>query len=570
MGCVLRVLTWRRMIFTGMVLCVLFLYLPWGYIFRTGAVIPEFAGWALMGILFLLMACSSRVALHFPPLMLAGVLLLALPVFWMPSHAEHWSAVCRVLAMLGGSVLLARAAAVSLTGARAAYLGWMVVLVALVCSLAVFLQVFLPQGYAHWLQLPTDGRPSGAFRQVNVMASFLATALSVLLWFSLSHGGRRELFLLFVLMFALMLCQSTTGFLGAGLVFILMTVCAAPRLRLRLVWAALALAAGILAGWLTLKYHGHGLVSHELSRQVRMWTWEATVALIRQHPLTGVGYGMFEGSFPSGLALAGLTGSWTVGNIMPHPHNEVLYWVSEGGLPATLGMLLLAAWGVRLFIRLWANASQRGGLGQGGTDALAWGLCLVPVLLHTQTEYPWYESPLHYLLVILFVGMALSRLSDGKVMSLADGRALVFRGYSALAGVGIVVWSLTGTWVAVGIDHARQTMARDVSTLADATRYNPWFMPDAAGFAMMLHSLQTFNSTHDLTLLPPAEDFLRDYLIRHPDPNVYSMYITALHFQGKTVEAERVYEEGQKRVPWDRRFTPDAAVKDTDSSATAH
>ncbi|MEH4267089.1 hypothetical protein POY11_30320, partial [Klebsiella aerogenes] len=66
--------------------------------------------------------------------------------------------------------------------------------------------------------------------------------------------------------------------------------------------------------------------------------------------------------------------------------------------------------------------------------------------------------------------------------------------------------------------------------------------------------------TGNVAVLAGTEPFFRDYLTRHPDPNVYGMYITVLDKQGKSDDAERVYQQGQHRVPWDARFTPDAVV----------
>lgn len=560
----------NRLILAGTILCLLCLYFPWGPLLHTISGLPPVAGWALMGGAFLVIALNRRVAFHFPPLLLAGVALLVLPVFLMPAHAERWLAVCRVLVMIGGTLLLARLAGATLSAARAAYVGWMLVLLTTACALAVLLQVFLPPQYAHILMIPVSTRPFGFFYQTSVMASFLATGVALLLWFRLSHGGRRELVLLFVLMFALTLCQSMTGFLGAGLAGVLMLVCASSRLRLRLVSAIVVMAAGVLAGWLTLHYHGHGLVSADLPRQVRLQILEATIALIRAHPLTGTGYGMFESEFPSGLALAGLTGVWHGARLITHPGNEILYWVAEGGIVAAVGGLCLVLFALCTFIRLWRQSAQNGGLGQPGTDALAWGLCMLPVLLHTQTGSPWYTSPLHFLLLVLLAGLALGRAGATPVRLMNGAGAVVTRVLVFVTGIAALAWVLSGVWISVGVDQARQTMAKDVSALSAATRYNPWFAPDDAGFAMTMHDLQAFNTSHDLSLLSSSNAFFTDYLTRHPDPNVYSTYITSLHFQGKTNEAEQVYEAGQKRVPWDRRFAPDDETPaDGDAAAAA-
>ncbi|MCU6244332.1 hypothetical protein KWI10_24790, partial [Enterobacter asburiae] len=85
-------------------------------------------------------------------------------------------------------------------------------------------------------------------------------------------------------------------------------------------------------------------------------------------------------------------------SIVVHPHNELVYQVTEGGLVAVVGLAFLLVWGMRVALRLWAQASAAGGYGKPGSDALGPGLCALPVLLHTQVEYPWYLSGVHFVL----------------------------------------------------------------------------------------------------------------------------------------------------------------------------
>ncbi|MGR5542485.1 O-antigen ligase family protein, partial [Vibrio campbellii] len=74
---------------------------------------------------------------------------------------------------------------------------------------------------------------------------------------------------------------------------------------------------------------------------------------------------------------------------MDHPHNETLYWGVEGGIIPLVGLLLTA---ILTFTRV-AQAKK-------GTR-LALLALFVPILLHSQLEYPFYHSAIHWVTLII-------------------------------------------------------------------------------------------------------------------------------------------------------------------------
>lgn len=79
------------------------------------------------------------------------------------------------------------------------------------------------------------------------------------------------------------------------------------------------------------------------STSVRLEIYQTAIEIIRRHPLTGVGPGLFQANYqnvaPVVLERAPL--EWN----MPHSHNIVLgFWINAGllGLIAFLGILILA------------------------------------------------------------------------------------------------------------------------------------------------------------------------------------------------------------------------------------
>lgn len=79
---------------------------------------------------------------------------------------------------------------------------------------------------------------------------------------------------------------------------------------------------------------------------------------------------------------------------LTYPHNDLLFWWVEGGAVALLGLLVMGVSGFWLLLR------------RPGVRQLALLACLMPILLHTQLEYPLYQSPVHWLLVLILVNLA--------------------------------------------------------------------------------------------------------------------------------------------------------------------
>jgi O-antigen polymerase len=137
----------------------------------------------------------------------------------------------------------------------------------------------------------------------------------------------------------------------------------------------------------------NALHEHDGSNLERVFILQQTWKMILQHPIVGWGYGGYAWSFahfvadsvpPLSRRVPGLT----------YPHNDLLFWWVEGGAVALLGLLVLGVSGFWLLLR------------RPGVRQLALLACLMPILLHTQLEYPLYQSPVHWLLVLILVNLA--------------------------------------------------------------------------------------------------------------------------------------------------------------------
>jgi O-antigen polymerase len=246
-------------------------------------------------------------------------------------------------------------------------------------------------------------RPQGSFQQVNVFASFIATSLSISVYQLCSAHIKKPLKILHYLMvfFAgllLVLITSRVGILGS--VVALISLCFLFRqhkkqmLTIIVIVISGALAAVALKNINESSFRNSDTLTSDKGRTL---IYKVSVELIKDAPLLGYGLGKFQLVYLEKQAEV-LASDSTIplpnAQAQTHPHNELLFWWIEGGVIPVLSLLLFALW---LSIRVWRH---------GTIDHKAAWLCCIPIMLHTQTEYPLYASVPHLALLGLLVAQA--------------------------------------------------------------------------------------------------------------------------------------------------------------------
>lgn len=352
------------------------LYLPfnaWGWIFAS----------LVMALGLWHVTLSQRLVVS--PLLTAqwlGSLLLLLPMAYPGAELKDY-AIPRLLGLFAGLLFLA-----SLYQWRFGREARDRLLYLLLGAVAIEALLGLVQYYllvpGNWIGYDTQtNRPYGIFQQPNVMASFMATGLSLAIWLELRgdanpwlKGLRYGVILATSLL--LVVLQSRVGQLGGVMALLLLSAQLGRERRLGRMLALVAL--GILLG-LASQYlmagARRGLEIYQ-SGGMRSIYWPYAAKLIAQMPWTGWGYGSFESVFLHHyMADKALNPAMVqIEYNLDHPHNEFLYWAVEGGLAPMLGMVLM---GGALLWRL----SRAGWVKGAALLAL-----VTPILLHTQTEYP--------------------------------------------------------------------------------------------------------------------------------------------------------------------------------------
>ncbi|HCU0429602.1 TPA: O-antigen ligase C-terminal domain-containing protein [Serratia marcescens] len=429
-------------------------------------------------------------------------------------------------------------------------------------AVVALLQLFIPG----WTWVPLYGRRVyGLFFQPNLLASFVATGLAlalmllVLPMFTLTHieRWRQGVMLLLLVTFSALLVwiQSRVGWLGGSLVSLLFLWCFGRRFPTRCASAGVALLVGVLLGmWGLLADNALvANVSHAHSNLARWTMLRDTLRMVAAKPWLGWGYGGFEYSFQH--FRINQTPPTDVTEIARHPHNELLLWLVEGGVISLVGVLTMLMGGLTVVRQAFRHDRHAFIIGHWSTGVpTALTIALVPIALHTQLEFPFYLSTLHFLTFLLLLTLA-DRLSVGH-----HRRRLpptVLRGVSPLLSVLGLSVALLMSFAFTGKQAITQTEAfgmEDIAPLTALPAPSRWIQWDRIDFDEHLNLLMAYNQTGDAILLESYRVWAQTYLTRRIDKNVYANLIQIFRHQARDDLAEHYRQDAVRLFPDDVRF----------------
>ncbi|WP_368540798.1 PglL family O-oligosaccharyltransferase [Enterobacter soli] len=495
-------------------------------------------------------------------LLTLAAVLLTLPLCWSPSPDWRLDALPRLGGLWAGLCLYVLFINCRFTPRQKQVLLWLIAAAALIQTIWYLAGLWWPELLPEVAQEALRLEPEtgiGVFQQRNVTASFIATGAAALLWlladarFRLECESRERArrwavsAAIAVMYMALTTIASRTGWLG-GLAIWLWFTAVFWRDENALVASrraiALAPPLGIAIGTALLSNGLFGaLQEHDGSNVDRILILQQTWKMIVQHPLKGWGYGGFPWSFAHFLADRPVPLSRGM-NLLTHPHNELLFWWVEGGAVALAGALLaLVAGGIRLLYR-----PQRYSLAVLG--------CLLPVLLHTQLEYPLYQSPVHWLLVMLLLSFADAPAADpslSRSVFKKNGPRLLpcLMATTACCGallVGVTFWQgLTLT----DFQGSPQRYASRVLRLRETGIGTERLRKDRALSYIVRY--QKSGNVEDLQRFSLLAD---RWLATWSDADIYNNLINVERYLGNEKHAIQLAEEAHRLYPEDARFAP--------------
>lgn len=490
---------------------------------------------------------------------------LALPVIFTRPEWQS-AAVWRLAGLFAGAAFYFTWLQVRMTARQRHAMLYLILSAAVVQALIVLLQLFAPAIAQLWIPSGSP-RAFGIFQQPNVLASFIATGLALALAAFVLPGfqilepraerwRRRALALVLVLLpMVLVWVQSRTGWLAGALVLGLFVLCFSRRYLQAVAIASLLVIGSTLAAALVL-WWGNELggalryASHTGSNHARYTMLRDTLAMIAEKPLFGWGYGGFEYSFQH--FRINQTPPTAVTEIARHPHNELLLWWVEGGMVALLGMLLLVWAGFKLVARARWHDKRTFACGKASAgEALALCLALLPIALHSQTEYPFYLSALHWLVFLLLLAM-LDRLVGPR---LGSGTGLKRWRLPMLAlSLAALFVMATGFYSGQVLTQAERGGLQEMRQVDALPGWASWMHDDRLQFDRQLAGLLAFNRARDEQRLETYAQWAQRYLNHRIDKNVYANLLLILRQQQQWVLAEQYQREAAGLFPMDDRF----------------
>lgn len=126
--------------------------------------------------------------------------------------------------------------------------------------------------------------------------------------------------------------------------------------------------------------------------------------------------------------------------IVPHAHNEILLWIMTGSYISVIFMSLLLTGGIYVVFQSFIKYKLN-----GNGYSLAMILAITPIIIHSNVEYPFLLSVLHWGIVILFTSFsdAAFSLEKQSLFYINKQLSMLFSFIVFILGISIFVIGLT-------------------------------------------------------------------------------------------------------------------------------
>ncbi|KGJ95296.1 Protein of unknown function DUF3366 [Colwellia psychrerythraea] len=473
-------------------------------------------------------------------LFLLGVLLLFIPLFY--DNLFSYFALPRLLAATAGLLLL-----FSLTQLRLNNQNKIVLLLLLLLGVSIEVIIGLVQlfiltpfdieitGYT-----PLSGQPYGSFTQPNVMASFLASGIALSLFLLLPHNAKLyaeklKIFIYPCLFFCVLLIitlQSKIGYLGAILVILTLTpiFIKSPDIFRK---SILVIIFGVIFGIISMQTmqslketnRGKGLYSDMHRTDI----YKVASKMFIEKPLLGYGYGNFEKNYREFHLKEMKIDKKLAAPIqkLKHPHNEILFWAVEGGIVSILALLTF----IYSYLSLFKGYSY--------TRALPILALVIPILLHTQTEFPFYHSIVHWVYFIILIWLTEHSLAKQKLLTITINHTAPLKIITITFPIITSVFMVTSIHTAFKMEQFKVSNNKDVNSVNSIINTLVW--QDYFEVTLYNYKLQNGFKQKDPKALLEYIQWGNEFAQHTPSKELYSNMTIAL----KTLELNHVSVDDQ-------------------------
>ena len=426
---------------------------------------------------------------------------------------------------------------------------WFIVIAVAIQALLGWVQYWLLEP-GNWLGYNTvQNRPYGIFQQPNVMASFLATGF-VLSAYLLARQPAKynhkisESFLLYLTptltVPLLIIIASRTGWLAALIGF----VCILPYLykfstKKRFYGWCASVVVGIVVAFTVINLSATDSIASKKANleSPRAYTFPQTLDMLVEKPFTGYGYGKFESEYTLYTARQHqLNSNYHPGlPSMDHPHNEFLFWGVEGGIVPIIGILIAA---ILVMSRIASSAK--------GTR-LALLALFIPILLHSQLEYPFYHSAIHWITFIILIYWVDQRSSRHYQQPFSIISKTLFRVSSLVIPILVSFYMLSALHTNYVLTKFELSKPKNPDILKQVT--NPVVWKDRYDWDIYSTYLNIGLYKGDPSLIQPYVDWSLEIIKSKPRPAFYSNLILAYQGLGEESKAEQIRSEAKFLFP---------------------
>ncbi|WP_428775082.1 PglL family O-oligosaccharyltransferase [Vibrio sp.] len=472
--------------------------------------------------------------------------LLTVPILYI--NAEPTQVLARLMGLWAGLLLLVCLQQFRLSNKHKQRLLWLIVLACVIEALIGYGQYFLLEPGNIFGYNTETNRPYGIFQQPNVMASFLATGL-VLSGYLLARQPVKynrtisDVSLLYLLpaltLPLIVVLASRTGWLATlSSVLLLLPYLYRFATRRRMIGWLASVAIGVVVGLLLTTGAARDSVSEKVDLDSpRSFTFPQALDMLVEKPFTGYGYGKFESQYILYTARQHqLNPDYPAGlPAMDHPHNELLYWGVEGGLLPVVAIILAALLVLRRIYRA-----------KPGTRLALFSL-FVPIVLHSQLEYPFYHSVIHWISFILLIFWVDQRSAVIYKASFGSSVKTGLRVSSLIIPIITSVYMVTAMHSNWLLTQFEKSQPKDPEILNRVT--NPLVWQDRFDWDIYSTYLNLGLISQDPELIQPYIDWSLDIIKLKPRPAFYHNLVLAYQAIGDISKAQQVQTEANYLFP---------------------